>query len=186
MIQLSMVEAAGPHFAAEIRIGIVSVLERFQAFPTLQNLTRDTSCTSLSTTESLMLISIFIFVNQTPISVEFLTRICGGFTSQIQWNYIAFWSSSRKIKHGFGFTYFQVEFGANTLWIWSTHEYYNFTNGELQTPTRNDFRTTSIFWSNSLFLWDFHLNRHRPSRTSFYIGDIDGNRRLVHEDENRY
>ena len=45
MIELSMVDTAGPHFRAETDRVIVPVLERFQAFPTLKNLTRETSYT---------------------------------------------------------------------------------------------------------------------------------------------
>ena len=69
-VWLMQISRVWPHFAAEIRIGIVSVLERFQAFPTLQNLTRDTSCTSPGIAKDRKLISIFIFVNQAPISID--------------------------------------------------------------------------------------------------------------------
>ena len=43
MIALSMVDTAGPHFPAETDRVSVSVLERFQVFPALQNLTGETS-----------------------------------------------------------------------------------------------------------------------------------------------
>ena len=125
-------------------------------------------------------------MNQPLVSAEFSVRIFDELHSQIQWNYIDFQLGCRKIKHDFTFTYFQNEFGAHTLWIWSTHEYYNFTNGELQTPARNDSRSTSVFWWECVFVWTFHLNQHHSNRTDSEQRKINQNRRVVLQDEIRY
>ena len=82
--------------------------------------------------------------------------------SQIQWNLIG-WSTVNSTKnHDFQFDHFQDEFGAHTLWISSTYEYSNFTNGELQTHSRNGFMVTFVFWHFLEFVWCFHLTV-RPS-----------------------
>ena len=75
---------------------------------------------------------------------------------------------------------------AHTLWIWSTYEYYNFTDGELQTPSRNDSMSTSVFWWECVFVWTFHLNQHHSSRTDSEQEERTQNRRVVLQDEIRY
>ena len=79
-----MVVAAGPDFAAETEHGIVLVLEPFNATFVLQTVTIETSYTAHDVSESRTSISIFIFVNQTSFSVDFLIGIFAGSHNQIQ------------------------------------------------------------------------------------------------------
>ena len=97
-----------------------------------------------------------------------------------------FGASWREQETDFVFTYFQLEFEAYTLWIRSTHEHYNFTAGELQTPPRNDSMIISLFWWECLFVKTLHLNQHHHSRIGFGQGGNSQYRSVVLRDQVRY
>ena len=186
MIQLSMVEAAGPHFAAEIRIGIVSVLERFQAFPTLQNLTRDTSCTSPGIAKDRKLISIFIFVNQAPISIDVTnvkTSSTGTMSIQMKipkkqriWS--KYWCGSKIISSGsLKLSVCEVVVLMCTSNPQSISSKLHLEVGE---PKTMFYFSRTQSESNVISLY---LTCESATNSS---QKLNGNRRLVHEDENRY
>ena len=91
-----------------------------------------------------------------------------------------------KFDPDFSFIHLQMEFGAHTLGIWSTYEYYNFTKWQLQTPTGNDFMIVFLFCCICYFTWDFHLNRSSSKSTKILAQMLGRNRWAVRQVEIRY
>ena len=154
--------------------------------PGLQNLTEVTSYIVQWYAKDRKWISNFKFEFYPTTSERFETRDFHESHGQIQWIYIGFGASWREQKTDFLFTYFQLEFEAHTLWIRSTHEYYNFTGGELQTPARNDSMIISLFWWECVFVKTLHLNQHHHSRRGFEQGGNAQYRSVVLQDQVRY